>query len=176
MLKKTYGNMIETKRLLIKPLTAEELKRHIVSPNDFALELGLIPSQSLIDNETKDAILNDLLPNIIDITKDSDFYTMWILVEKFKKAIIGGICFHGEPNEEGEVEIGYGTDVEYRNKGYMTESISGLIHWARGKKNVRSITAETENTNIASIKVLEKNDFKLIHQYDNSVILKLDIN
>lgn len=168
--------MIETKRLLIKPLTAEELKRHIVSPDDFALELGLIPSQSLIDNETKDAILNDLLPNIIDITKDPDFYTMWILIEKVKKAIIGGICFHGEPNEKGEVEIGYGTDLEYRNKGYMTESISGLIHWIRENKNVRSITAETENTNISSIKVLEKNGFKLIQQSDNSVILKLDIN
>lgn len=168
--------MIETNRLLIKPLTAEELKRHIVSPNDFALELGLIPSQSLIDNETRDAILNDLLPNITDTTKDSDFYTMWILIEKVKKAIIGGLCFHGEPNEKGEVEIGYGTDLEYRNKGYMTESISGLIHWIRDNKNIRSIKAETEKTNISSIKVLEKNGFKLIQQYDNSVILKLDIN
>ena len=167
--------MIETKRLLIKPLTAEELKKHIDSPSDFAKELGLVPSQSLIANETKEAILNDLLPNITDTTKDSDFYTMWILIEKGKKAIIGGICFHGEPNEKGEVEIGYGTDVEYRNKGYMTESISGLIHWIRENKNVRSITAETENTNISSIKVLENNDFKLIQQCDNSVILKLDI-
>lgn len=168
--------MIETKRLLIKPLTAEELKQHIDSPYDFAKELGLIPSQSLIANETKEAILNDLLPNITDTTKDSDFYTMWILIEKSKKAIIGGICFHGEPNENGEVEIGYGTDLEYRNNGYMTESISGLIHWIRENKDVRAITAETENTNISSIKLLEKNDFKLIQQCDNSVILKLDIN
>jgi len=93
-----------------------------------------------------------------------------------KKAIIGGICFHGELNEKGEVEIGYGTDLEYRNKGYMTESISGLIHWIRENKNLRSITFETDNTNISSIKVLQKNGFKLIQQCDNSVILKLDIN
>jgi hypothetical protein len=123
--------MIETKRLFIKPLTAKELIRHTESPNDFAQDLGLIPSQSLIDNETKEAILNDLLPNITDISKDSDFYTMWILIEKVKKTIIGGICFHGEPNEMGEVEIGYGTDLAFRNKGYMTESISGLAHWIR---------------------------------------------
>lgn len=167
--------MIETKRLLIRPLTAEELKKHIDSPTNFALELGLIPSQSLIDNETKEAILNDLLPNIIDATKDSDFYTMWIVIEKNIKAIIGGICFHGEPNENREVEIGYGTDMEYRNKGYMTETISGLIQWIREFKDVKSITAETESSNISSIKVLEKNNFKLIHQSDNSVILKLDL-
>ena len=65
--------MIETKRLLIKPLTAEELKKHVDSPDDFAKELGLIPSRSLVDTETKEAILNDLLPNIVDTAKDSIF-------------------------------------------------------------------------------------------------------
>jgi RimJ/RimL family protein N-acetyltransferase len=167
--------MIETKRLLIKPLTAEELKKHIDSPNDFSREIGLIPSQSLVDNDTKEAILNDLLPNLIDASKDSDFYTMWIVIEKSKKAIIGGICFHGEPNEEREVEIGYGTDLEYRNNGYMTETISGLIQWVRENKEVKSIIAETEKSNISSIKVLEKNDFRLIQEDNNSVVLKLDI-
>lgn len=167
--------MIETKRLLIKSLTAEELKKHVNSPHIFAQELGLTPSHALIDNETRDAILNDLLPYITDTAKDVDFYTMWILIEKDKKAIIGGICFHGEPNEKNEIEIGYGIDSEFRNKGYMTESISGLIHWIRENKDVRSIIAETATTNISSIKVLEKNDFKVIQQCENSMILKLDI-
>ncbi|MBN1184608.1 MAG: GNAT family N-acetyltransferase [Bacteroidales bacterium] len=165
--------MIETKRLFIKPLTAEELKKHIDSPIDFAKELGLIPSQSLIDNETKDAILNDLLPNIVDTTKDSDFYTMWIVIEKVKKTIIGGICFHGEPDDNGEVEIGYGTDFSYRNKGFMTETIAGLISWIRKNKNVKAIKAETEIENISSLKVLEKNNFKVIQQIDKTVILRL---
>ncbi|HEX2958086.1 MAG TPA: GNAT family N-acetyltransferase [Chitinispirillaceae bacterium] len=168
--------MIETKRLLIKPLTAEELKRHFDSPDDFAKEIGLIPSQSLIDNETREAILKDLLPNIADTTKDSLFYTMWIVIEKSKNAIIGGICFHGEPDEKGDVEIGYGTDLEYRNKGYMTETISGLVQWIRENKKVTSITAETEHTNISSIKVLEKNGFKLYQQSDNFLIMKLKLH
>ena len=168
--------MIETKRLFIRPLTAEELKKHIDSPNDFAKELGLIPSQSLIDNETKEAILNDLLPNIIDNTKDSHFYTMWILIDKVQKAIIGGICFHGEPNDNGEVEIGYGTDSDYRNRGYMTETIAGLISWIRENKNVKAIKAETDIENSSSIKVLEKNNFKAIQQIDKAVILRLELN
>jgi RimJ/RimL family protein N-acetyltransferase len=42
-------------------------------------------------------------------------------------------------------------------------------------KDVKAMTAETENTNISSIKVLEKNGFRLIQHSDNSVILKLDI-
>lgn len=168
--------MIETKRLLIKPLTAEELKKHVDSPDDFAKELGLIPSRSLVDSETKEAILNDLLPNIVDTAKDSYFYTMWIVIEKVQKAIIGGICFHGAPDDDGEVEIGYGIDADYRNRGFMTETIAGLIRWVSENKEVKAIKAETEIENNASVRVLEKNNFKVIRQIDKIVILRLEIN
>jgi len=168
--------MIETKRLIIKPLTCYELKKHIDSPTDLANDLGLISSQTLIDKETKDAIINDLLPNLEDSNKDSFFYTMCIVIEKSKKAIVGGICFHGEPNEMGEVEIGYGTDNEYRNKGIMTETIAGLVQWIKNnKKEVKVIRAETDSENISSIRVLEKNDFKVFQYNDNSLILKLEL-
>ena len=61
------------------------------------------------------------------------------MIEKSNKAIIGGICFHGEPDENGQVEIGYGTDEEFRNKGYMTETISGLVDWTRENKTIKAI-------------------------------------
>jgi RimJ/RimL family protein N-acetyltransferase len=129
----------------------------------------------LIDKVTQEAILNDLLPNIEDSTKDSLFYTMWIVIEKSKKAIIGGICFHGEPNETREVEIGYGTDEGYRNQGYMTETIAGLVLWIRNNKNVKLIKAETDSQNISSVRVLEKNGFRISQRNDNSVILGLEL-
>jgi [ribosomal protein S5]-alanine N-acetyltransferase len=167
--------MIETKRLIIKPLTCDELKKYIDSPNELAEDLELIPSQTMIDKETKNAIINDLLPNITDPKKDWMFYTMWIIIEKSKKAIVGGICFHGEPDEKGEVEIGYGTDNEYRNKGIMTETIAGLIQWTINNNKVKVIKAETNFENISSVRVLEKNDFKVYQHNDNSVILRLEL-
>jgi len=167
--------MIETQRLILKPLSYNELIKHIRFPNELAEDLGLIPSKSLIEKEVLDAILNDLLPNLSDSTKDSLFYTMWIMIEKNINAIIGGICFHGEPNENGEVEIGYGTDKDYQNKGYMTETIFGLIQWAKNNNRIQAIKAETDKTNIASILVLEKNNFELIEQNDSFVIMKLKL-
>jgi [ribosomal protein S5]-alanine N-acetyltransferase len=168
--------MIETKRLLIKPLSYDELKKLIESPSCLAEDMGLISSNSLIDKEAGDAILNDLLPNLSDPEKDASFYTMWIVIEKSKKAIIGGICFHGEPDEKGEVEIGYGIDNGYMNKGYMTETIGGIINWIRNNKEVRIIKAETDSSNISSVRVLEKNGFELVQQNDNMIILKLELN
>lgn len=167
--------MIETERLLIKPLLAEELIKHIKFPDELARELGFKPSKALIDEETQEAIINDLLPNILDANKDSLFYTMWIIIEKKEKAIIGGICFHGQANESGEVEIGYGIDYEYMNKGYMTETIQSLLHWLKKRDDVRMVKAETEKSNISSIKVLEKSGFKLFNQEEDLLIFKYNL-
>lgn len=168
-------DIIETKRLIIKPLACDELKKYINSPQELAKELGLIPSQTLIDQETCDAITNDLLPNLEDPNKDPLFYTLWIVIGKSELAIVGGICFHGEPDEMGEVEIGYGTDEDYRNKGIMTEAIAGMIQWISNNKKVEIIKAETVPGNISSARVLEKNDFITDQKNDHSVILRLAI-
>jgi RimJ/RimL family protein N-acetyltransferase len=172
---KITSDIIETKRLIIKPLTCDELKKYIHSPGDLAKELGLIPSQTLIDQETRDAITNDLLPNLEDPNKDPLFYTMWIVIGKSEQAIVGGICFHGELDEMGEVEIGYGTDEAYRNRGIMTEAIAGMIQWISKNKKVKIIKAETDPENISSVRVLEKNNFITDQQNDHSAILRLAI-
>ena len=169
------GIMIETKRLILRPLSYDELVKHIKCPNELAKDLKLTPSTSLIEEEVQEAILNDLLPNLSDSTKNPLFFTMWIMIEKGIKAVIGGVCFHGEPDKNGEVEIGYGTDDDYQNKGYMTEAIFGLIQWVKGNSDIHTIKAETDKTNIASILVLKNNNFELIEQNDNSVIMKLKL-
>lgn len=167
--------MIRTKRLMIKPLTCDELKKHIASHEELANGMGLIPSQTLADENTKEAIINDLLPNLEDSNKDPLFYTMWMIIEKNKRAIVGGICFHGEPDKNGEIEIGYGTDYQYRNKGIMTEAIAGLIQWLKNCSGVKKIRAKTEADNISSVRVLEKNHFNVFQSKDDSVILKLEL-
>jgi [ribosomal protein S5]-alanine N-acetyltransferase len=167
--------MIETYRLIIMPLSGEQLKKYANSPDELATDLGLVPSQVLMGEEVKDAIRNDLLANVTDVTKDPSFYTMWLVIEKNSKAIVGGICFHGEPDENGEVEIGYGIDELYHNRGYMSETIDGIIQWIVENKKVKIIRAETECNNISSIRVLEKNGFKISQQIDNILILRLQI-
>jgi ribosomal-protein-alanine N-acetyltransferase len=168
--------MIETKRLVIKPLSYNDLIKHVKAPGDLASDLGLKPSESLIAIETQEAILNDLLPNLSDLTKNPLFYTMWIIIEKNEKAIIGGICFHGEPDERGEVEIGFGIDNDYRNKGYMTETISGLINWIHKRDDIKTIKALTDKTNQPSIQVLKKNNFKNSGEDENFVTMKYECN
>ena len=48
--------------------------------------------------------------------------------------------------------------IPYENKGYTTEAVKALSEWASKQPNVKQIEAETEETNIASIRVLEKSN------------------
>jgi RimJ/RimL family protein N-acetyltransferase len=73
--------------------------------------------------------------------------------------MVGDICFIGEPNAAGEVEIGYGTYAAFQGRGYMTEIVAGMIRWANSQPSVKSILASTDKTNTASFRVLEKNGF-----------------
>jgi RimJ/RimL family protein N-acetyltransferase len=43
----------------------------------------------------------------------------------------------------------------------MTEAVSGIINWARGRGDISYILAETDKGNTASIKVVKKNNFQL---------------
>lgn len=90
--------------------------------------------------------------------------------------MIGDLCFVGEPNEAGEIEIGYGTYEIHRRKGYMTEAVKGMIEWARNQPNVNAIIASTEKNNTASFTILEKNDFRKIGETETmfnwSLVLK----
>lgn len=80
----------------------------------------------------------------------------WNFILTEENIRIGGACFKGEPNEDGMVEIGYGIDEQFQNKGYATEGISALVDWASKQKNVLFVIAEIEKDNITSIRVAEK--------------------
>ncbi|HPS12760.1 MAG TPA: GNAT family N-acetyltransferase [Prolixibacteraceae bacterium] len=167
--------MIETLRLQIRPLSVAQLKKYACSPDDLAGEMDVISSEMPMAEEVRDAILIDLLPYVADHEKDPMFYTFWIIIEKDRKAVIGGFCFHGEPDENGEVEIGYGIDEPFQNQGYMSETIAGFIHWLAENPTVKTVKAETGADNLPSVRVLERNGFKLFQLVGNNLILKLEL-
>ena len=90
--------------------------------------------------------------------------------------MIGDLCIVGEPNKDGEIEIGYGTYDEFQGKGFMTEIVGGIVEWTKTQSNVKSVIASTDKTNTASFKVLEKNTFIKIGETETYLNWKLEIN
>ena len=89
--------------------------------------------------------------------------------------MVGDICIVGEPNAEGEIEIGYGTYDEFQGKGFMTEAVGGIIAWAKSQPKVVSIIASTEKENIGSFTLLLKNNFLKIRETETLFHWKLKL-
>jgi len=151
--------MIETERLILKPLTYEQLIKYVKCDNSLEVELKLHKSSRTISKELKEAFEQTILPNVADKSKNYLYSTLWTAISKTDNLMVGDLCIVGEPNADGEIEIGYGTYDEFQGKGYMTEIVSGIIKWAKNQSEIKSIIAFTEKTNTASFKVLEKNNF-----------------
>lgn len=67
----------------------------------------------------------------------------------------GGFLAH----ENGTLEIGYSVLSDYQNKGYATEAVRSMLHWALSSLKQDCIIANTYPHLKASIRVLEKNSF-----------------
>lgn len=151
--------MIETTRLILKPLTHGQLVKYIKCDSSLEAELNLNETSRTMSPELREALEQTILPNVADSTKNYLYSTLWTAISKADNKMIGDLCIVGEPNADGVIEVGYGTYDEFQGKGFMTEIVGGIIEWAKTQPLVKAIIASTEKTNAASFKVLEKNNF-----------------
>jgi RimJ/RimL family protein N-acetyltransferase len=151
--------MIETARLILKPLTYDQLVKYTKCDNSLEAELNLNKTSRTITPELIEALEQTILLTVADKTKNYLYSTLWTAISKSENRMIGDLCIVGEPNADGEIEIGYGTYDEFQGKGFMTEIVGGIIVWTKTQPFVKSIIASTDKTNTASFKVLQKNNF-----------------
>lgn len=157
------ADMIDTARLFLVPLTAVQLLKYSKNDGSLETELELIACDRFISSDLAEALTQTIIPNVytadITVGKNYLFSTLWTMILKSERKMVGDLCFIGEPNDQGEIEIGYGTYEANRSKGLMTEAVGGMIQWAKSQPKVKSILASTDKINIASSKVLKKNNF-----------------
>ncbi|MFF9865306.1 GNAT family N-acetyltransferase [Streptomyces sp. NPDC013953] len=67
--------------------------------------------------------------------------------------VIGGIGFHGPPDEEGGVTIGYGLIPSVRGRGYASEALRELLLFARAR-GVTWVKGDADLDNVASQRVM----------------------
>lgn len=167
--------MIETERLILKPLTYDQLVKYAQGDNSLEVELNLNKTSRKISSELQEALEQTILPNVADKTKNYLYSTLWTAISKAENKMIGDLCMVGEPNADGEIEIGYGTYDEFQGKGFMTEIVGGIIEWAKTQQIIQSIMASTDKSNIASFKVLQKNNFIKVGETETLFNWKLEI-
>jgi len=166
--------LIESERLRMIPLTHELLQ--LLHTGRAAMEqaLGLAQSCWQVDEfyqkEIDDAMVNFWLPKTLANPDNFTWYTDWELVLKSTNTAIGGMGFNGEPNEQGEAEVGYMIEKGHQNKGFATEALQLLSSWALSQERVKSVVVHTYNHNLPSVRILEKSGFELFNTAEDGLL------
>lgn len=102
---------------------------------------------------------SEMLTGAVNDAENAAWYLPWSIFLAEDKTYIGNIGFHG-PAKNGAVEIGYGIEPPFEGHGYMTEAAEAMVGWAFEQPGIEAVEAEAEETNAASLRILEKLGFQ----------------
>lgn len=156
---------IESERLRLIPLNLHQLRIYN-TPEALAENLGLkaakVETEPFFQSEFDDALQNHWAPLVEKNPDNYIWYTNWLIVLKEENIAVGGIGMTGLPDENGACETGYGMDLNHRGKGYATEALMCLAHWAFQNPDLKTIIAHTLIDGLSSQKVLRKAGFQSV--------------
>ncbi|WP_430782349.1 GNAT family N-acetyltransferase [Actinoplanes sp. G11-F43] len=106
---------------------------------------------------------------LADIGRDpeaADWIARAVIAEP-EGVIVGHGGFHGPPDENGVVEVGYTVAPEFRLRGYATAILAGLLARADADPRVTAVRASVRPDNTGSRKVVARFGFRKIgEQWD----------
>ncbi|AQS11235.1 acetyltransferase (GNAT) family protein [Clostridium saccharobutylicum] len=151
--------IIQTERLELIPLTLNQLKLWIEDIPALERELNCAYKA-----EPMKGFFLKIVKGQYEITQKDPNNFLWhsffFLIRKNDRVVVGSADFKDIPNENGEVEIGYGLGKDFEHNGYMTEAAKAMCQWALKQNGVKSVIAETDLDGVASQKILERCGFK----------------
>ena len=139
-----------TERLLVRELGLEDYERfHLLqSSPDVMRYTGSLP-------QNKKESLQDLQRLIEGYNAQESTFLVWGIFDKETTNFIGTCALVDYEQKENWLEIGYRLLPTYWKKGYGSEITLGLIEHAFNDRKVEGIFAETDELNVASVKILE---------------------
>ncbi|MFJ2259747.1 GNAT family N-acetyltransferase [Streptomyces sp. NPDC087844] len=84
---------------------------------------------------------------------------MFVLVRREDGRAVGGMGFHGAPDEEGRAEVGYDLTGAARGNGYATEALRAMSARALAREDVTYLLATVDRTNSPSQGVIARVGF-----------------
>lgn len=155
--------MIETNRLELIPLTPNALKLCVENIAELEKEMNCS-----YQGEPLEGYLLAIIKSQLDLVqRDPDNYiwhSIWLLIRNTDRVVIGSAAFKNAPDEDMEVEIGYGLGKAFEHNGYMTEAVKAMCDWALMQGTIAHVIAETYLNGFASQRILKRCGFKEVRR------------
>ncbi len=90
----------------------------------------------------------------------SSYY--WVISEKGKGKMMGGICLWNFSEDRTKAEVGYDLSPACHGMGIMSEAMRAVLDFGKNTLDLRLIEAFTHWDNAPSRKLLERHGFSLV--------------
>ncbi|MFF2327433.1 MULTISPECIES: GNAT family N-acetyltransferase [unclassified Streptomyces] len=146
---------LETSRLLLRPMSASDALRVMAGvPGEGAHWAPGYPSPG-------EMAAAERFLDTCATTGDPSPFCSYEMRRREDGLVIGGLGFHGAPDENGQVTIGYGLVPSAQGMGYASEALRALLLFARDQ-GVRCVHGDTDLDNLASQRVMTAVGMRLV--------------
>lgn len=87
---------------------------------------------------------------------------LFVIKENTNRSIVGLIYVKDLQKVENEAELAYCIGYQYFGKGLMSKFVKAIINWSFDEAKLLKIRILVHETNLASIRVAEKNNFAYV--------------
>ena len=160
--------MLETERLILRPLRAEDVDDILPYHSD-------PESIRYIPWDVRDrAFVVDWLTRAVTYLgiKEGQPGLLLAMVQKSDGKVIGQLNSAMTDAANQTADIGYISNPKYRGQGYVHEALVALVDYLFVEEKVHRIIADVDIRNIDSIRVMERLNFRLEATYLENDYLK----
>ncbi len=161
--------ILDTPRLRLRALTLDDtpaMHRLDADPR-VAQYFGRPPSASR-------AAMHERVVALIDNTA-SERAGFWVLADRDTDALLGTACLWNWDREAAIADIGYLLDPARWGEGLMHEALVPVLEFGRTRMGLRRVEARVDPDNLASIRVLDRLEFRKIGKDEHESIYALDL-
>ncbi len=167
---------LSTKRLDLVSATLEHISAELDAPEQLTLLLGAeVPNDwppGQYDRGAQEYFRDKLLE---DEKLNAGWLTWYAMTQEQPVTVIAAGGFLGQPNDLGEVEIGFSVMPLWRRHGYATELVKALIANAFIDHRVVKIIAHVALQNHDSCSVLLRTGFKKMNTANENGDIRFEL-
>lgn len=145
---------IETKRLLLKNISAEDREFIFRQFSDADVTKYLLDEEPLTCIEGADEIIDAY------VTPEPRSLHRWVIILKESGESIGTCGFHRWDYSEGTAELGYDLQSSFWGRGIMSEALSAALEFADNEMRLKKLSAHIYPENKRSAAVAERMGFR----------------
>ena len=158
--------MIETKRLLIRPIQITDAEAVFGYRSDSITNKyqGWIP-------KTIDDVSNFIINRVSPTINEQGTWFQFVIILKESGELIGDAGLHFYDTENSQAEVGCTINKNYQQQGIATEAMTEILGLLFNGLHKHRVTASIDPRNTNSIKLVEKLGFRQEAHFRESILI-----